>query len=319
MPYQNILLIGGSGFVGSHIAAELAKRGKKLTITCRRRDKRKNLITLPTVDLVQANIYDEATLDKLMVGADAVINLVGILHGSQGKPYGKEFKQAHVDLSAKIVSAATKAGIHRLLHMSALGVSDNRAPSMYLRSKADGEKPVRQSNLQWTIFRPSVIFGADDNFLNMFAKLAKCAPVLPIAGKNAHMQPIYVGDVAQAFANALDNPNTFEKTYELAGPEVFTLGEIVSFAAAASGHPRPVLGLPSPAAYLQALILELAPGPTLMSRDNLGSLAVDNVSRQAIAPELGITPSPMKPIALDYLKCPSTITALDNFRAKAHR
>ncbi len=319
MPYQNILLIGGSGFVGSYIAAELAKRGKHVTVPTRRRERFKKLITLPTVDMVQADVHDEAQLARLMAGHDAVINLVGILQSDRGTPYGKAFKKAHVDLPAKIVSAAKKTGIQRIVQISALGVTDTGGASMYLRSKSDGEQIVKKSGLDWTVFRPSVVFGPEDKFLNMFASLARMVPVLPLAGAHVRFQPVYAGDVGRAVANSLDNVSTVGKTYDLAGPTVYRLRDLVRFAAAASGHPRPVFNMPGPFAYLQALAMEWLPGEPLMSRDNLDSMTVDNISTKPVAPELGITPTPLEPIAAQYLVPAQLPGEYDRFRGKAHR
>jgi NADH dehydrogenase len=193
---------------------------------------------------------------------------------------------------------------------------------MYQRSKGDGEAAVRASPLDWTIFQPSVIFGPEDRFLNTFATLAKVFPVLPIGGADVRFQPVWIGDVAQAFVNALGNRDTYRKSYELVGPRVYTLRELVQFAAAASGRPRPVLALPGGIAQLQARMMELAPGEPLMSRDNLDSMKVDNIaSRQPYvpAPELGITPTAMEAEAPRYLSGQTVRTRLDAFRARARR
>jgi uncharacterized protein YbjT (DUF2867 family) len=205
--------------------------------------------------------------------------------------------------------------------MSALG-ADPKGPSMYQRSKGDGEAAVRASSLDWTIFQPSVIFGPEDRFLNTFATLARFFPVLPIGGADVRFQPVWIGDVAQAFVNALGNRDTYRKTYELVGPRVYTLRELVQFAAAASGRPRPVLALPGGIAQVQARMMELAPGEPLMSRDNLDSMKIDNIaSRQphVPAPELGITPTAMEAEAPRYLSGQTVRTRLDSFRARARR
>jgi uncharacterized protein YbjT (DUF2867 family) len=318
---NNILVIGGSGFVGRHIVARLVDRGCRVTVPTRRRARARHLILLPTVDVVECNVNDDRTLDTLLRDHDAVINLVGILQGSRGTPYGPEFARAHVELPKRVVAGCTRLGIRRYLHMSALG-ADSKGPSMYQRSKGDGEAAVRSSALDWTIFRPSVIFGPDDRFLNTFATLAKFFPVLPIGGVDVKFQPVWVGDVAAAFVNALDNRETYGKTYELAGPAVYTLRQLVEFAAAASGHPRPVVALPDGMARLQARLMELAPGEPLMSRDNLDSMKVDNVaSRQPYvpAPELGIVPTALEAEAPAYLAGLTVRSRLDAFRARARR
>jgi NADH dehydrogenase len=318
---NKILVIGGAGFIGRHIVARLVGQGLRVTVPTRHRARAGHLILLPTVEVVESNVSNDDALDLLLREHDAVINLVGILQGSRGTPYGREFAQAHVELPKRIIAGCARHGIHRYLHMSALG-ADPKGPSMYQRSKGDGEAAVRASSLDWTIFQPSVIFGPEDRFLNTFATLAKVFPVLPIGGADVRFQPVWIGDVAQAFVNALDNRDTYRKSYELVGPRVYTLRELVQFAAAASGRPRPVLALPGGIAQLQARMMELAPGEPLMSRDNLDSMKVDNIaSRQPYvpAPELGITPTAMEAEAPRYLSGQTVRTRLDAFRARARR
>jgi NADH dehydrogenase len=318
---NKILVIGGAGFVGRHIVARLVDRGLRVTVPTRHRSRAGHLILLPTVEVVESDVSSDDALDLLLRDHDAVINLVGILQGSRGTPYGREFARAHVELPKRIVAGCTRQGIGRYLHMSALG-ADPKGPSMYQRSKGDGEAAVRASSLDWTIFQPSVIFGPEDRFLNTFASLAKVFPVLPIGGADVRFQPVWIGDVAQAFVNALDNRATYRKSYELVGPRVYTLRELVQFAAAASGRPRRVLALPGGIAQVQARMMELAPGEPLMSRDNLDSMKVDNIaSRQPYvpAPELGITPTAMEAEAPRYLSGQTVRTRLDSFRARARR
>jgi len=318
---NKILVIGGAGFVGRHIVARLVGQGLRVTVPTRHRARAGHLILLPTVEVVESDVGNDDALDLLLRDHDAVINLVGILQGSRGTPYGREFARAHVELPKRIIAGCARHDVRRYLHMSALG-ADPKGPSMYQRSKGDGEAAVRASSLDWTIFQPSVIFGPEDRFLNTFATLAKVFPVLPIGGADVRFQPVWIGDVAQAFVNALDNRDTYRKSYELVGPRVYTLRELVQFAAAASGRPRPVLALPGGIAQLQARMMELAPGEPLMSRDNLDSMKVDNIaSRQPYvpAPELGITPTAMEAEAPRYLSGQTVRTRLDAFRARARR
>jgi NADH dehydrogenase len=319
--HEDILVVGGAGFVGRHIVNRLVDRGLRVTVPTRRPGAAKHLILLPTVDLVAADLNDDAALDRLLDGRDAVINLVGILQGSRGTPYGPEFAQAHVELPRRVLARCAAHGIHRYLHMSALG-ADSAGPSMYQRSKGDGEAAVRASTLDWTIFQPSVIFGPEDRFLNTFATLAAVAPILPIANAGARFQPVWVGDVADAFVNALDNSKTYRKTYELVGPRVYTLRELVGFAATASGHPRAVVGLPAGLARAQAMMMELAPGEPLMSRDNLDSMQRDNVASVqpfVPAPELGMELHPMESEAAEYLSGQSVRARFGSYRARARR
>ncbi len=315
MRHTNVLVLGGSGFIGRYLVNLLVARGVRVVVPSRRRDRAKHLIVLPTCDVFQANIMQDAALDRLVAGMDAVINLVGILHGNE-----KTFQQAHADLPRRVVAACAKHRVGRLIQMSALGASAS-APSMYLRSKAAGEANVRSAALAWTIFRPSTVFGIEDDFLNLFARLAAWVPFLPIGGADAKMQPVWVEDVARAIANALDNEATFGQTYELAGPRIYTLRELVSFAASASGHPRPVIALPDGIARLQAAMMEMLPGAPL-SRDNLDSLKVDSVASKqpfAPAPELGIGVTPMEPEAALYLAGQHPRTRFSPFRARARR
>jgi uncharacterized protein YbjT (DUF2867 family) len=318
---DRILVTGGAGFIGRHIVARLVDRGLGVTVPARHRARARHLILLPTVEVVEADINDPPTLDRLVREHDAVIHLVGILQGSRGDPYGPEFARAHVELPRGVVAACERHGVRRLLHMSALG-ADPKGPSMYQRSKGDGEAVVRASTLDWTIFRPSVVFGPEDRFLNLFATLARVFPVLPVGGADVRFQPVWVGDVADAFVNALHRHQTVRQVYELAGPRVYTLRELVQFAAQASGHPRPVIGLPDGLARLQALLMELAPGEPLMSRDNLDSMKVDNVASvqpYVPPPELGITPTALEAEAPRYLAGVTLRARLAAFRTRARR
>jgi NADH dehydrogenase len=198
--------------------------------------------------------------------------------------------------------------VRRLIHVSALGVTDEPgAPlaSQYLRSKADGERVLRQTaGLDLTIFRPSVVFGPDDRFLNLFAALQRLSPVMPLARAGARLQPVFVGDVAAAIVKALDAHDTLGQAYELVGPDVFTLRELVQIAGRLSGHARPVVALPDWLGWLQAAALEFAPGPTLMSRDNFASLSVDNVATPGARQwpqELGMHPTPLMAVLPGWL------------------
>ena len=318
MRHQNLLVIGGDGFIGSHLVAQLAAQGRNVVVPARRRERGKHLILLPGVDVVEADVNDAAMLDRLAQGRDAVVNLVGILHGDTGRPYGKAFAAAHVELPKKIVAACRAAGVRRLLHMSALG-ADADAPSMYLRSKADGERAAfSDPSMAVTVFRPSVVFGREDKFLNLFAKLQRWFPVMPLAGANARFQPVHVLDVANAFVNALDDPATFGRTYELVGPRVYTLAELVRLAGAASGNPRPVVPLPSPLGRMQAALMEFAPGPTLMSRDNFDSMKLANVGSGSLPgfADLGINPTAIEAEAPIYLSGQHPRTRYDHLRQK---
>jgi uncharacterized protein YbjT (DUF2867 family) len=305
MEYRFVLVIGGSGFIGRHVLAKMAAGDFRAIVPTRRVKHAEDLLGLSSVDaVVEADIHDDATLRRLMTGMDAVINLVGILHSrpSVGDAHwGPDFQRAHVDLPRRIVEACAATGVSRYLHMSALGAAAD-APSMYLRSKAAGEAAAfSQPGLHVTVFRPSVVFGGEDHFLNMFAKMQKYLPVLPLAGADARFQPVWVQDVAEAFVQALQREHTIGATLELAGPSIYTLRELVRLAGEYSGHPRPIIGLPPALGRLQALMLELLPGPPLMDRDNLDSMKKDNVASVDRWPELGITPTALEAEAQFYL------------------
>lgn len=301
MQHKSILLIGGSGFIGSHIAARLADAGRTVIVPTRRRERAKHLLVLPTARVVEANVFDEAALDRLLAGVDAVINLVGVLHSRPGRPWGPAFEHAHVALPRLLVRACARHGIRRVLHMSALGASLD-GPSMYQRSKAAGEQVMLHAEgLQLTSFRPSVVFGPEDNFLNMFARMQALLPLMVLGGADARFQPVCVGDVAQAFVDALDDPATFGQVYELVGPHVYTLRELVKLVGVYSGHRRPVIGLPDGLARLQAFLLEHLPGGPLMSRDNLDSMKADNVASGQFPLPSHWDPAPLEAVAPDFL------------------
>ena len=323
MKHSRILVVGGSGFIGSHVVARLAAQNRNVIVPSRRRERSRHLIMLPTVEVVEANVTEGDQLAGLVARCDAVINLAGILHGRPGRPYGPEFRSVHVELPRRLAELCRRANLRRLIHLSALGVGSGleaTPPSMYLRSKAAGEQALREMpELDWTIMRPSVVFGPDDRFLNLFATLQRWLPVMLLARPTARFQPIFVGDVAQAIVNALDNPVTFGKTYELVGPEVFSLRDLVALAGRLTGHPRPIIGLSDRLGRLQAAMLEFAPGPTLMSRDNFDSLAVDNVAGRtdsALAADLGVVALPLSAIVPGYLR---SSDRYNEARQHAHR
>jgi NADH dehydrogenase len=302
MKHRFVLVLGGSGFIGSHVIARLNDTGRRVIVATRHYEHAKHLAVFPAIDdIVECDIHDDAALDKLMIGMDAVINLVGTLHAKRARPYGPEMARAHVELPRRIVAACRARNVRRFLHMSALG-ADPLGPSMYLRSKGDGEHAATSDrHLDVTVFRPSVVFGEEDRFLNMFAHLQKLLPVVPLAHADAKFQPIYVRDVAQAFDHALDNDHTIGMRYELAGPQVYTLRELVQLAGYYSGHPRPVFALPDALARLQAMMCELLPGEPMLSRDNLDSMKVDNIASGPLSPELGIVATPLESVAPFYL------------------
>jgi NADH dehydrogenase len=313
----SVVLCGGTGFIGSHLAARLAERNVKVVVPTRHEAHAMHLMPLG-VDIVQADIHDDAVLRRLVAGKDAVINLVGILHSQRGTPYGPQFRHVHVELPRRIAAACASERVPRLLHMSALGAARD-GPSMYQRSKADGEAAAAgEAAVASTIFRPSVVFGPGDNFLNMFARLQRHLPVVPLACAHARFQPVYVGDVAEAYVRALFDEGSRRRIYELGGPGIYTLEEIVRLAGRYSGHPRPVIPLPDAVARMQAAFFEMLPGAPLISRDNLDSMTVDNVvnpSNQVLTAEaLDIKLTALESVAPSYL---APGGQLDELRSRA--
>ena len=320
MDIKKVLILGGSGFVGTYITNRLAERGVHVTIPTRRRERTKALIIQPNVEMPEVNIHCEQTLTELMRGQDAVINLVGVLHSRDVKlPYSQDFADAHVELPRKIVAACKAAGVRRLVHMSALK-ADPKAPSEYLASKGDGEALVRaaQGDLDVTIFRPSVIFGLGDSFLSMFASVLTKLPFFPLGFGHARFQPVWVADVADAFVEALGDESTFGQTYDLCGPTVYTLRELVDYAAKLAGSDAKVIALSEGWAYLQAGLMWLSPKP-LMSPDNLRSMEVDSVAGEGSNPPPGWRPTAVEAVAPTYIGKVLLKRKLDGFRYRAGR
>lgn len=319
-----ICLIGGSGFIGRNVAELLVREQHFVVIPTRRRERAKrDLIMLPTVDVVDADVHDDATLDRLFARCDAVINFAGVLHSKPGTPFGPEFARTHVQLPRRIAAACERAGVRRLIHVSALGASAG-APSEYLRSKADGEAVVlgAANKIAVTVFRPSVVFGPDDAFLNTFAQLQRFLPFIAIAGAEAKFQPVYVEDVARAIVTSLNREESFGQTYELAGPTVYTLSELVHYAGKIAGCARSIIPLGNTLGMLQARIMECGLlkallGRQLMSRDNIRSMQVPNVSNAPFP--FGITPTPLETVASSYLTGVFPRSRYSVFRYRAGR
>ena len=312
---KKVLVLGGTGFLGRHVCEHLNRLGIRATVPTRRMIHGRSVQTLPLVDLIEADVHDPAALQRLLPGHDAVINLVAILHGNR-----RRFEQVHVALPQKLAQAMQTMGVRRLVHVSALGASDE-GPSLYQSTKAQGEAVLRRADLALTVLRPSVIFGADDRFLNLFARLHKTCPVIPLAGARTRFQPVWVGDVAQAIVRCLQRPETIGQTYECAGPEIFTLAELVRLAGRLCGHERPVWPLPTALGYFQALLLEWLPGEPLMSTDNLRSMEVDNIASGTLPglDALGITAQALEPIAASYLDMAGQADPLLRLRQQASR
>lgn len=299
---ESVLVIGGSGFLGSHLVRRLAVRGLRATVPTRRRERAKHLTLLPTVEVVEADVHDDDTLARLCSGHDAVVNLVGILKGGNGRPYGPGFRRAHVELPGRVARAVRAAGIDHLVHVSALKAAAD-APSGYLRSKAAGETAVQGDFTEATVLRPSVVFGAGDSFLSLFADLLKVAPVVPLAAPEARFQPVWVGNVADVMVEALLRPESGGQVYELCGPHQYTLRQLVEYVAAITGRRRPVIGLSPALSWLQALAMETVGGP--MTRDNLRSMSVPNVCDTDCVLPFGLAAAALEDVAPRYLARPS--------------
>ena len=320
MVVKKVLLLGGSGFVGTYIANRLSQRGIEVTVPTRRRERTKALIIQPGIQMPEADISCEKTLNELVSGHDAVINLVGILHSRDVQlPYSRDFAQAHVELPKKIIAACKANGVRRLIHMSALH-ADAKGPSEYLRSKGDGEAAVlaAQGDLDVTVFRPSVIFGLGDSFLSTFASVLKKFPFFPLGFGHARFQPVWAADVADAFVDSLSDVNTYGQAYDLVGPKVYTLRELVDYTAELCGSKATVVPLSEGWAYLQAGLMWLAPQP-LLSPDNLRSMEIDSVADATCQAPAGWKPTALEAVAPTYIALNTPKGKLDSFRFRAGR
>jgi NADH dehydrogenase len=302
MSARSICVLGGSGFVGSHLAAALARDGWRITVPTRDPARVRHLAPIPSLRLVAADVHDPAALASLTTGQQAVVNLVGILN-ERGRN-GSGFARAHTDLARRLVEACRKQRVDRLVHMSALNADADRGSSHYLRTKGRAERIIREESgpdLRWTIFQPSVIFGPNDDFANRFARLLRAIPLgLPLARPGARFAPVWIGDVVAAILRALADDATAGESYELCGPERFTLREIVCRVRDELGLTRAIVGIPDFAARLQAAVCDFVPGKPF-STDNYRSLLVDSVCKVNGLARLGIQPQPFSVILPKYL------------------
>ena len=311
MIINDVCVLGGTGFVGRRVCNELVARGFRVTVPTRNRERAKNLITLPTADVMTADVHDPETLRRLIGSSDAVINLIGVLHDGRGKA---SFQTAHVDFARAVVETCRQTGIRRLLHMSALN-ADAKGPSAYLRSKGEAERIVRDSGLDFTIFRPSVIFGREDRFLNLFAKLQRSFPVLLLGSPKARFQPVYVNDVALTYAESLTRLESFGQSYDLVGPKVYTLRELVEYVGTTIGKRRRVIGLGTGLSFAQATAMEILPGK-LITRDNVRSMQLDSVSGSQLP--FGLRAAALESVAPTWLAGRTPRGRYDMFRDRTN-
>jgi uncharacterized protein YbjT (DUF2867 family) len=297
---KNVCVIGGSGFVGRHITYRLAAEGYRCRVFTRHPHRHGSLAVSTGCELVEVDVFDAGALAEAVRGSDAVIHLVGILNESGRK---QTFRRVHVDLVDTVVRACHDAGVRRLLHMSALNADAAAGTSQYLRSKGEGENLAHtrgHPDIAVTSFRPSVIFGHDDSFINRFATLLRIPGPMPLACPATRFAPVYVGDVARAFVDSLNARDTFGRRYDLCGPQVFTLEQLVRYIAGQLGMRKFIMRMPDAASRLQARILEHAPGKPF-TMDNYLSMQLDSVCHDDGLARLGITATPMDAVVPEFL------------------
>jgi NADH dehydrogenase len=295
-----VTVFGGGGFIGRHIVQRLAAAGHSIRIAGRDTERAARLCTMGGVGQitpVAASITDEASSARAVAGADIVINLVGILfEGRAG-----DFQRIQAEGAGRIARLAAAAGAKQFLHLSAIG-ADASSPSLYAQTKAAGEAAVLAAFPGANILRPSVVFGAEDQFFNRFAGLAALLPFMPVVAGETRFQPVYVGDVADAAMAALADPAAGGKTFELGGPRVMSMRQVLRYILDVTGRRRPMIALPEGFVRLQARLGELLPTPPL-TRDQLILLGKDNVvSPNALGFQaLGIEPKAVEAIVPSYL------------------
>ncbi|MGK9235122.1 complex I NDUFA9 subunit family protein [Inquilinus limosus] len=298
---KTVTIFGGTGFIGRYVAQLLAQRGWRIIVASRHPDRALPLKTAGAVGQVVpvfADIRDEGSVAAAVAGADAVVNLVGILF-ERGK---QRFDAIHAEAAGRVARAAAAAGAGRVVHISAIGASAD-SPSAYARSKAAGEAAVRAAFPGAAILRPSIVFGPEDGFFNLFATLARTAPFLPVfGGGTTRFQPVYVRDVAAAVVACLEQDGTAGQTYELGGPRVYTFRELMELTLKQTGRKKRLVSLSWGVASLEARLFSLLPKP-LLTPDQVAQLKIDNV----VAPgaktlaDLGISPTPAELILPSYL------------------
>lgn len=318
---KKICVLGGTGFVGHYVVSQLTRAGYKVRVLTRHRERHRELLVLPTVEVISADIHDTSLLQKYFTDQDAVINLVGILN--EKRDNGRGFHHEHVELAQKVVEACQAKGVKRLLHMSALNADAEYGSSYYLRSKGEAEQIVHTArNLDVTSFRPSVIFGAGDSFFNRFACLLYRVPVaFPLACATARFAPVFVEDIARAMVKSINDSRTYGKRYNLCGPKNYTLKQLLEFTARNIEVKRKIIPLGKWLSLLQASMLEFVPGKPL-SRDNVRSMQMDSTCKdngETLKTVFNIMPTAIEAVVPRYLKDQSCRRRYDEFRQHAHR
>ena len=295
-----VTVFGGGGFIGRHIVQRLAAAGHTIRIAGRDTERAARLCTMGGVGQitpVAASVTDEVSSARAVAGADIVINLVGILFESRAG----DFQRIQAEGAGRVARLAAAAGAKQFLHLSAIG-ADAGSPSLYAQTKAAGEAAVLAAFPSAIILRPSVVFGPDDQFFNRFAGLAAMLPFMPVVSGETRFQPVYVGDVADAAMAALADPSSAGKIFELGGPRVMSMRQVLRYILDVTGRRRPMIALPEGFVRLQARLGELLPTPPL-TRDQLILLGKDNV----VSPNasgfqaLGIEPKAVEAIVPAYL------------------
>jgi NADH dehydrogenase len=301
MDIESVSILGGSGFMGRHLTARLVSCGVKCRIITRNLHRHRDIQAGGGVTLVEADPFESGQLETAIQGTQAVVNLVGILNESGSK---ESFQRIHVELANRVVDACKDTGISRLLHMSALNANEANGPSVYLKTKGEAENIIHtrgQPQIHVTSFRPSVIFGPDDSFINRFAGLLRAVPgPFPLACPDARFSPVYVGDVAAALAGSLNERKTWGKHYQLCGPRSFSLKELVEYTARHAGVKKQIIGLNDTLSRLQARVMGMVPGRPF-TYDNYLSMQVDSVCTHSGLAELGITATDIDTIAPFFL------------------
>lgn len=327
-----VLVLGGTGFIGRELVAKLASAGCQITVPSRSPQSARPMLVLPGTRLIEAGIHDDGEMAALLEGQDAVVNLAAILQGRAGRyeldgqrfDVGPDFGQVHLGVADRLVRLARPGT--RLIHVSALGAGAATAttlPSRYLRSKAIAENMIRGSTLDWTIVRPSVVFGERDKLLNTFSAMQTWLPALAMPRTGARFQPVWVDDLASGLAGCLIDRRrvqTSRQILDAIGPATFTLRQLVALAGDLAGHRRPVFGLPDSVGNLVATAMEILPGPTPISRDNIASMQIDNVSAPdapRLLPIFDIVPRHIEEVAPAWLGRRGTF--YDRARRRARR